>query len=262
MSVLAKIVDKKRERVAAAKSRRTVPDLRALISGLEGPRDFARAVKREADGPGRLIAVLKKASPSKGLIRPGFDHREIAAVYEAKGVDAMSVLTEEDFFQGSLGYIADVRAITTRPLLRKDFLFDEYQIYEARASQSDAILLIAAILEKGQAAEYLGLAAELGMAVLFEVHDARELEMALEIDAPIIGINNRNLRTLRIDLDTTFQLRREIPANRTVVSESGISSPEDVRRLMAASVDAMLVGSSFMASADIGRKIDDLRGFT
>lgn len=261
MSVLNRIVEQKKVRLAAAKAERPLASLRALISGLEKPRDFAGAV---AGKPGQvsLIAELKKASPSRGLIRQDFDHKTIAGIYEAKGVDALSVLTEEDFFQGKLGYLPEVRAITSRPLLRKDFLVDDYQIFEARAWQADAVLLIAAILEKNQAAEYILCTRELGMAVLFEVHDQKELEMALLIDAPIIGINNRNLKTLAIDLETTFQLRKEIPQGRLVVSESGISRHADVLRLLEAGVDAMLVGSSFMASPDIGRKIDELRGAT
>jgi indole-3-glycerol phosphate synthase len=261
MSVLAKIVEKKRERIGIARARSPLSDLRAKISGLERPRDFAKAVTGNA-GRVRLIAELKKASPSRGLIRQDFDHKKIASIYEAKGVDALSVLTEEDFFQGRLDYLPEVRAITSRPLLRKDFLIDDYQIFEARAFQADAVLLIAAILEKNQAAEYIACAGELGMAVLFEVHDLRELEMALLVDAPIIGINNRNLKTLQIDLETTFQLRREVPPGKIVVSESGISRHEDVMKLLEAGVDAMLVGSSFMSSPDIGRKIDELRGTT
>ncbi|MGC2061975.1 MAG: indole-3-glycerol phosphate synthase TrpC [Thermodesulfovibrionales bacterium] len=261
MSVLNRIVEQKKVRIASAKAKRPLSELKSFISGVERPRDFAGAVTGNA-GQVRLIAELKKASPSRGLIRPDFDHRKIASIYEAKAVDALSVLTEEDFFQGKIDYLPEVRAITSRPLLRKDFLVDDYQIFEARACQADAVLLIAAILGKNQAAEYLSCAQELGMAVLFEVHDRKELEMALLIDAPIIGINNRNLKTLSIDLETTFQLRKEIPKEKTVVSESGISRHEDVLRLLEAGVDAMLVGSSFMASPDIGRKIDELRGIT
>lgn len=261
MSVLLRIVEQKKVRIASAKAKRPVAELMSLISGVERPRDFAGAVRGNA-GQLRLIAELKKASPSRGLIRPDFNHKKIASIYEAKGVDALSVLTEEDFFQGNIDYLPEVRAITSRPLLRKDFIVDDYQIFEARAYQADAVLLIAAILERNQAAEYLGCARELGMAVLFEVHDRKELEMALLIEAPIIGINNRNLKTLAIDLDTTFQLRREIPEGKIVVSESGISRHEDVLKLLGAGVDAMLVGSSFMASPDIGRKIDELRGTT
>ena len=259
MSVLHEIVQQKKVRIAAAKRKRPAGELKSFISGIERPRDFAAAVTSDS-GQVKLIAELKKASPSKGLIRPDFDHRAIASIYESKGVDALSVLTEEDFFQGNIEYLPEVRAITSRPLLRKDFLVDDYQVLEARAYQADAVLLIAAILERNQAAEYLGYARELGMAVLFEVHDQKELEMALLINAPIIGINNRNLKTLHIDLETTFQLKKEVPGGKIVVSESGISSRQDVLRLAEAGIDAMLVGSSFMASPDIGRRIDELRG--
>jgi indole-3-glycerol phosphate synthase len=175
-------------------------------------------------------------------------------------VNAISVLTEEDFFQGRLEFLADVKTISLLPVLRKDFIVDEYQIVEARANQADAILLIAALLDAGQAGEYIHMAKEFGMAVLFEVHDQGELEMALEIDAPIIGINNRNLKTLQIDLNTTFTMKREIPADRIVVSESGIRTRDDVIRLEEAGVDAMLIGTSLMESRDIGGKIDELRG--
>ncbi|TAN42188.1 MAG: indole-3-glycerol phosphate synthase TrpC [Nitrospirae bacterium] len=259
MSVLDKIVGQKKERVAAARLQRPAATLRSLISDLGKPRDFRGAIIG-GNGLVRLIAEIKKASPSRGLIRPDFDHKAIATVYEEKKVDAISVLTEEDFFQGNLAYLPEVSAISSRPLLRKDFIFDEYQIYEARAAGADAILLIAAILGKGQAGEYLHLAQDLGMAVLFEVHDHDELEMALRVNAPIIGINNRNLKTLQIDLGTTFALTREIPAGIPVVSESGISSRSDVMRLAEAGVGAMLIGSSLMAAPDIAAKIDELRG--
>ena len=175
-----------------------------------------------------------------------------------KTVHAVSVLTEEDFFKGSLQFIPEVKQVLTKPVLRKDFIFDEYQIFEARAFKADAILLIAALLETNQAAEYLHLAQELGLSVLFEIHNFRELEMALSIKAGIIGINNRNLKTLKIDIQTTFDLKREIPADRVVVSESGIKTREDVKSLDTAGVDAMLIGTSFMESDDIGRKIEEL----
>jgi indole-3-glycerol phosphate synthase len=259
MSVLENIVDRKKERLSAAKSRIPIAALRATVRETPRPRDFEKALKRERDGI-RLIAEVKKASPSKGLIRADFSHTAIASVYEEKKVDAVSVLTEEDFFQGRLEFLEDVRKIVSCPVLRKDFIFDEYQIYEARARTADAILLIASILELRQAEEFLHLAHELGLAVLFEVHDFAELEAALRINAPVIGINNRNLKTLRIDLETTFQLKREIPADRIVVSESGIRSRADILRLEEAGVQAMLVGTSFMESRDIGAKIDELRG--
>ena len=259
MSVLAKIVERKKERISEEKTRTLIAELRAIILDTPAPLDFSQALKRDGRQI-RFIAEVKKASPSKGLIRHGFDHRKIAAVYKEKLVDAISVLTEEDFFQGSLEFLAAVKNIAGIPVLRKDFIVDEYQIVEARANQADAILLIAALLDAGQAGEYIHMAKELGMAVLFEVHDQGELEMALEIDAPIIGINNRNLKTLQIDLNTTFTMKREIPADRIVVSESGIRTRDDVIRLEEAGVDAMLIGTSLMESRDIGKKIDELRG--
>ena len=259
MSVLQKIVEKKKERLAATKSRVPAAELRAVIRDMPEARDFEGAIMRRG-GALRVIAEVKKASPSKGLIRTDFDPRAIAAIYQEKRVDAVSVLTEEDFFQGGLEFLPLVKNITTLPILRKDFIIEEYQIFEARANHADAILLIAALLDAGQAGEYLHLAGELGMSVLFEVHDNKELETALMLAAPIIGINNRNLKTLEIDLDTTFALKREIPADRTVVSESGISTRAHVLRLEAAGVDAMLIGSSLMEARDIGRKIDELRG--
>ncbi len=171
------------------------------------PLRFSKALKRD-NSPIRLIAEIKKASPSKGLIRADFSHTAIASVYEAKKVDAISVLTEEDFFQGKLEFLEDVKKIVSCPVLRKDFIFDEYQIFEARAKTADAILLIAAILELKQAEEYLHLAQELGLSVLFEVHDFAELEAALRIKASVIGINNRNLKTLAIDLKHNFRTEK------------------------------------------------------
>jgi indole-3-glycerol phosphate synthase len=259
MSILQKIVERKKERVSYAKSATPPAELKSVIKNIPVPLNFSKAVRRD-NSPIRLIAEIKKASPSKGLIRPDFSHTAIASVYEAKKVDAVSVLTEEDFFQGKLEFIAAVKAVLSCPVLRKDFIFDEYQIYEARASHADAVLLIAAILGLKQAEEYLHLAQELGLSVLFEVHDFAELEIALRISAPVIGINNRNLQTLAIDLNTTFELKKEIPQDRIVVSESGIKSREDVSRLEAAGIDAMLVGTSLMESRDIAAAIDVLRG--
>ena len=259
MSILNKIVDRKKERVSEAKSLVSSAGLRAAIKDSPPPLDFNKALKREGS-PIRLIAEVKKASPSKGLIRHDFDHRNIAESYKEKKVNAISVLTEEDFFQGRLEFLADVKTISLLPVLRKDFIFDEYQIYEARANLADAILLIAAILDENQAEEYLHISKELGMAVLFEVHDHKELEMALRINVPVIGINNRNLKTLQIDINTTFELRKETPADKIIVSESGIKTRDDVLRLQQAGIDAMLIGTSLMEAADIGKKIDELRG--
>jgi len=259
MTILEKIVAKKRERLSSSKHRTSLSELKSLIRDVESPRDFQKAIKRDS-GAIRLIAEIKKASPSKGLIRSNFNHLEIAAIYENEKVDAISVLTEEDFFQGKLEFILDVKKIITRPILQKDFIFDTYQIYEARANHADAILLIAAILETNQAQEYLNLSQELRMSTLFEVHNLDELEMALKINTPVIGINNRDLKTLRINLNTTFELKKEIPEDRIVVTESGIKSREDVLLLEKAGLDAMLIGTSFMESQNIAAKINELRG--
>jgi len=259
MSVLQKIVEKKKDRLSAAKYATSLSELKSLIKDLKRPRDFGNAVKRGKTDI-RLIAEIKKASPSKGLIRTDFDPASIAAVYERGPVDAISVITEEDFFQGSLRFLKEVKRVTSKPVLRKDFIFDEYQIYEARSQGADALLLIAAILERSQAEEYQLLAMELGMSVLFEVHDGKELEMALRIDAPIIGINNRDLKTLKIDLNTSLLLRRDIPPELTVVSESGIRTRDDVVRIASAGIDAMLVGTLFMESPDITLKLWELAG--
>ncbi len=260
MGILDEIVLKKKETLKEAKSRLSARELKTMINNIEKPRDFKAAVKRSPEGKIKLIAEIKKASPSKGVIRKEFDHVSIARTYEEKAVSAVSVLTEENFFQGKLPFLSDVRKICSKPVLRKDFIFDEYQIYESRAYEADAILLIAAILEKSQASEYLHLAKELGLSVLFEVHDFRELEMALSIETEIIGINNRNLKTLVVDINTTFILKKEIPFQKIVVSESGIKTREDVKNLEVSGIDAMLIGTSLMEAQDISGKIDELTG--
>lgn len=259
MSILSAIAGKKRERLYAARTQAPLADLRSRISDIEPARDFPAAVRR-GEGPIRFITEIKKGSPSRGVIRERFDPLAIARIYEEKAVDAISVITEEDFFSGSLRYLAPVRQVTTRPLLRKDFLIDEYQIYESRASGADAVLLIAALLSRSQAGEYLHLCRELGLGVLFEVHDHEELETAMLVNAGIIGINNRSLKTLKVDIETTFILKQEITGDRIVVSESGIKIRDDVLRVSDAGIDAVLVGTSLMESPDIGRKLDELRG--
>lgn len=258
MNVLEKIMQKKAERLANSRNIVSLKDLKLIIADADDEvRDFKSALSA-GEGEIRLIAELKKASPSKGMIRPVFDPVEIASIYERKRVSALSILTEEDFFQGSLSYLRTVRDITSKPVLRKDFIFDEYQIYESKANNADALLLIAAALERNQAQEYLHLAGELNIGVLFEVHNEEDLEKALLVKAEIIGINNRDLRTLKIDLSTTFRLINEMPEDRVVVSESGIRNRDDVVALMHAGVDAILVGTSLMAAKDIGAKIDEL----
>lgn len=257
MNILSNIIARKAERLDDAQCRVTLRELKERIPDLERPRDFRSALRR-GDGLISLIAEIKKASPSKGLIRADFDPVGIASVYDSKPVGAISVLTEEDFFQGHLSYINRVKAITAKPVLRKDFIIDEYQLYESRVFGADAVLIIAAILEKRRASDFLGLAAELGMAVLFEVHNEEDLEKALDLDAGIIGINNRDLKTLSIDLSTTLRLKKDIPTGKIVVSESGIRTRQDVLSLQQNGIDAMLIGTSFMESPDIGAKIDEL----
>lgn len=257
MSILEGIIEKKKERLGYAQSKTTLSDLKAIIAGLDKTRDFKKAVKR--DKGIKLIAEMKKASPSRGIIRADFNPLDIAGIYEEKGVDAVSVITEEDFFLGSLDYIKTVKGRISRPILRKDFIIDEYQIYESRAYYADAILLIGAILDRIQAEEYLHMSKELGLSVLFEIHDYDDLEKVLRIDADIIGINNRDLKDLRVDIDRTFLLKKEIPSDKITVSESGIKDRDDVLRLDLAGIDAMLVGTSLMESEDIGKKLDELR---
>ncbi len=257
MGILAARMEKRHERLIVTKSATPLKELKARLAEASAARDFAGALKRDAGI--RLIAEMKKASPSKGPIRMDFEPDEIARIYDAHA-DAISVITEEDFFLGSLDYLVEAREASALPVMRKDFIFDEYQIYEARAAGADAILLIEGILQQSQAAELMQMAGEMGMGVLFEVHDERGLEKALAVDAPIIGINNRDLGSFRVDLGTTLRLKAEIPGGKTVVSESGIDSRADVRRLEEAGVDAVLVGTAFMESSDIAARIHELTG--
>jgi indole-3-glycerol phosphate synthase len=257
MSILKKIADSKTLRVAYAKGRVSQAELLGRIRDMDPARDFHKAVRR-TDGPVRLIAEVKKASPSRGIIRQDFDPASIAAVYESKPVSAISVLTEEDFFQGQLAYLKIVKDIVSKPVLRKDFILDAYQIYEARAFGADAILLIAALLEDSRLREYLHMAAECGLHALLEVHDERELELAMKANAGIIGINNRNLKTMETDLGITLRLKKEIPDSVTVIGESGINNRADVRLLEDAGIDAVLIGTALMESQDIGAAIDRL----
>lgn len=259
MSFLAEILRHKRAEVAGRKSGRRQAELKARIADLDPPRGFEAAVARGEDAPLRLIAEIKKASPSKGLIRPDFDAGEIAKNYAAAGAHALSVLTDRTFFQGDLAYLAAVRAAAPLPILEKDFVVDEFQVYEARALGADAVLLIAAALETSQLREYAHLAAELGLAALVEVHDEAELERVVEA-ATLIGINNRDLATFETDLATTERVLREVPDDRVVVSESGILSREHVRRLADLGVDAVLIGETFMRAQDIGDKVRELMG--
>ncbi|MEK7851320.1 MAG: indole-3-glycerol phosphate synthase TrpC, partial [Deltaproteobacteria bacterium] len=198
---------------------------------------------------------VKKASPSKGVIREDFDHLEIARTYERNGASALSVLTDRHFFQGSIDYLSEIRQMVSLPLLRKDFIFDEYQIFEARGYGADAVLLIAAVLDDKELCDFVKLSLDLGMAPLVEVHDETELERTLKTNAELIGINNRNLQTFKTDINTTVRLMNSIPEDKIVVSESGINTKEDMKLLKDAGVDAFLIGEALMRESDIGKKL-------
>ncbi len=260
--VLKKIVEHKRVVVDAARRAAPLAELKARIADLEDqPRGFERALRDcHASGWTAVIAEVKKASPSKGLIRPDFDPLEIAETYEQNGAACLSVLTEETFFQGNLRYLSLIREQVRLPLLRKDFLFDPYQVFEARAAGADAILLIAAMLERTQIEELAGIARELYLDVLLEVHDEGELATANATDCPLIGINNRNLRTFVTDLATTERLIPLIPDDRFVVAESGINTRGDILRLQTAGAHGFLIGESLMREEDFGAKLRELLG--
>ncbi len=260
--ILDKIAAYKRQEVALAKSRRSLASLQRGIDELEDqPRGFLRALRACADsGWTAVIAEVKKGSPSKGVIREDFDPLSIAEIYQENGATCLSVLTDEHFFMGHLLYLAKIREVVSLPLLRKDFICDPYQIYEARAAGADAVLLIAAMLDAGQLAEYYVLARELQLDVLLEVHDEAELDVALTTGCELIGINNRNLQTFATDLATTERLLPLIPVGYFVVAESGISCRADVLRLQKAGARGVLVGESLMREDDIGAKLKELQG--
>jgi len=256
--ILDDIIASKKEELAAAKRQFSFSDMKNRAADAGPIRGFGKAL---SSGTGiRLIAEVKKASPSKGVIREDFDPVAIAKVYEESGASCISVLTEQQFFQGKLEYLGAIRRVAGLPLLRKDFIIDEYQIFEARAAGADAILLISACLEKNQMADYLGVADRLGLDVLVESHAYSELNKSLLAGATVVGINNRDLKTFSVSLQTTLDLLNDIPEDRIVVSESGIWSHDDVAMLEKAGVDAILVGESLMQEKDIGRKLKDLMG--
>ena len=256
--ILDEIVASKKEELT--ETRRSIPlaDQKRRAADAGPTRGFGRAL---ALGTAmRLIAEVKKASPSKGVIRPDFHPVRIAEAYERAGASCISVLTERKYFQGSLDYLGAIRQAVGLPLLRKDFIIDDYQIVEARAAGADAVLLIAACLDRRQLEEYLGIAAELGLDVLVESHTVRELDASLRAGAQIIGINNRDLGSFAVSLETTFAMLKDIPDDRIVVSESGIRTRSDVVRLEQAGVDAVLVGESLMREQDIAKKVKELLG--
>jgi indole-3-glycerol phosphate synthase len=258
-NVLDRIVAVKREEVAAARAERSFASLEQDAEALGGQRDFVGALRaRLAAGRPAVIAEVKKASPSRGVLREHFVPAEIAASYEAGGASCLSVLTDERFFQGSALFLHQAREACALPVLRKDFIVDPYQVAQARAMGADCILLIAACLDDALMAELEAQAQGLGMAVLVEVHDGAELERALRLATPLIGINNRDLRSFEVNLDTTLGLLARVPADRLLVTESGILARGDIERMRAAGVHAFLVGEAFMRAADPGAALADL----
>jgi indole-3-glycerol phosphate synthase len=256
--ILDTIVAHKREELERNKENTPLQTLKSEILDLPPTRDFKASLT--VPGAVSLIAEVKRKSPSKGIIREDFDPVEIAKTYAGNGASAISVLTDHEFFGGDLSFLSAIRNAVNVPLLRKDFTIDEYHIYQARAAGADAVLLIVAILTPEQLREFIGVAKHLNLAALVEVHTQIELDIALDVGAEIIGINNRDLKTFHTDIATSFHLRKSIPNDKIVVSESGIYSREDVIRLGEAAMDAILVGESLMRSADIGGKVRALLG--
>ena len=258
--ILARILDSKRLEVARARQTIPLETLRHQVESLPPTRDFWKALEPGDGGETRIIAEIKKASPSAGVIRADFDPLAIAATYARHGAAAISVLTDKPFFQGDLGVLNAVRQHVMVPLLRKDFIVDAYQLYEARWHGADAILLIAAALEVPVLNDLAALSRDLGMEPFVEVHTAAELEKALSCPCRLIGINNRDLHTFKTDVATTLELLAEVPTHHRVVSESGIRDRATVTRLQDRGVAAFLVGESLMREPDIGAKLDQLRG--
>jgi indole-3-glycerol phosphate synthase len=257
-TILDKIVATKRAEIERAKATLRLVELRAQLADAPPVRDFFAPLA--AGGSIKLIAEIKKASPSKGVIRPNFDPVEIARVYEAHGATCVSVLTDEAYFQGSLEYLRQVRQAVAIPVLRKDFILDTYQLVEARVAGADAVLLIAECLDDCHLRKLHNEAIELGLTPLVEFYEPENLERVLAAGAQLIGVNNRDLRTFEVDLDRTIRLREKVPLDCVLVGESGIAARADAVRLEAAGVDAMLVGESLMRESDVGAAVDRLLG--
>jgi len=254
--ILDKIIATKRQEVLAARDAKPLTPMRAEAEAQAKPRDFVGAIRGKiAEGKSAVIAEIKKASPSKGLLREDFRPAEIAADYAAHGAACLSVLTDKQYFQGAPEYLQAARAACNLPVLRKDFMIDPYQVYEARAMGADAILLIVAALPLSAMQDMEAIAHGLGMAVLVECHDVNELDLALHLKTPLLGINNRNLRTFEVSLSTTLDQLARIPADRTVVTESGILSPSDVAKMRTNQVHAFLVGEAFMRAPSPGAEL-------
>jgi indole-3-glycerol phosphate synthase len=259
--ILRKIVSRKLEEIAAARRETALDTLKARLADADRPRGFADAIAGKiAEGKAGVIAEIKKASPSKGVLRENFVPAEIARSYEQGGAACLSVLTDVDFFQGSNEYLRQARSACSLPVIRKDFIVDPYQVYEARAIEADCILLIAACLEDNQMHDLNNLAHELGMDVLVEVHDRQELQRALTLNNRLLGINNRDLRSFEVSLDTTLSMLDDIPPDAIVVTESGILDKADVQKMRDHQVNAFLVGEAFMRAEQPGHKLAELFG--
>ncbi len=258
MSILAEILAVKRTEVAEAKNRRSLDELERACADVSAPRGFGNALRRGPGQPIRAISEIKRASPSAGPIRPNAVPAEIAREYESAGAAAISVLTDEQFFDGKLAYLTEVRAAVSLPLLRKDFVIEPYQVVEARAAGADAVLLIVAALDDGLLRELAAEVARLGMDALVEIHNQAEAERALAAGAQIVGVNHRDLATFTIDMSLTGRLRREVPDDIVLVGESGIRTAQDVQGLAAAGADAILVGERLMRAPSPGIALAEL----
>ncbi len=258
--ILQRILATKRDEIAAGQARKSMADLRAEAMNMPAPRGFSRQLLQRIESGPAVIAEVKKASPSAGVIRADFDPADIAASYEAGGAACLSVLTDRDYFQGDARYLQQARAACSLPVLRKDFIIDPWQVLEARVMGADCILLIVAALGLDELQQLSGLASELSLDVLMEVHDEAELELALQTDAQLVGVNNRNLKTFVTDIAVSQRIRPLIPAGRLMVTESGIHTREDVQRLQGSDIRSFLVGEAFMRAADPGRALQALFG--
>ncbi|MEA3489574.1 MAG: indole-3-glycerol phosphate synthase TrpC [Candidatus Omnitrophota bacterium] len=254
--ILSKILEEKRREIGEAQKKISLPDLKKEAESLYIRSMFKKNISRK--GHVNLIAEIKKSSPSKGIIRADFDPLKIALTYHIAGASAISILTDERFFDGKLEYLTMIKKRVMIPILRKDFIIDEYQVYESAVAGADAILLIAQILTQEELNRYLGISKDLGMDVLVEVHNEEDAEKALNASASIIGINNRDLTTFNIDISTTQRLLRLIPETKVIVSESGIESYEQVMFLKSLGVNAVLIGETFMRAGNIGEKVREL----
>ncbi len=256
---LKEIVLKKQEKAALAKLSLPEEELKARIKNLPVTRPFIEAINKPRQIS--LIGEIKKASPSRGIIRENFNHQEIARIYEDSGVSAISVLTEEDYFLGSINYLDEVKAVAGLPVLRKDFILEPYQVYESRAFGADAILLIADLLSKDKIIELTQIAESLGLDCLIEAHTEKELKKVLNLKVPLIGINNRDLHTLEVDFKITEKLFPLVPKDKVVVVESGIKTRQDTLFLKILGVNAVLIGEAFMQAEDLRKKIEEIMGW-